>query len=204
MTTSTTHNQAYSGSEFLPASKEEWHSRIDSLVTLMRNPHIAPCRAVLYATRPGRLDMACIDGLINQNAYQGGVPIIWDSWEDPQTDHQINWYAWLPDRPQPSHLEYHQERELHAAVPEAFIYHGFRIVDTRTEVDALDCHPTFIREVINRRHNTSFGCIPTTKFNDHIFSSGLANPLHLMADILEHLKDRPHSSIWHNSISLLE
>ena len=170
-----------------------------ALIEQMRNPNLSPCKGILYGKDLHGQMNACIDGVINEMAINNGVPSHWIELEDAVEDYPSIWEAEQPDRNGAEPFGIYYIDPSNTAIPEAVLYHGMSIVEGKHLVDVFNCDPQFVRDVINKKYETSFGTKSTAKLNDIIFDNG-ANPLLMMADILEHLLDKPYTTGWHDRI----
>ena len=182
---------------YLPENPTEWRRRVRDLIAELRRTDLNPSRGHLYAQNDNGDLMACIEGVINDMAIEGGVPATWVDMEidGPDEEPLTVWEVMPPETGQGNAVEYSNR-----ALPEALLYHGFDMPDGNFVIDALDGDVEFIREVINGRHGASFGVDPGAGLNDSLVKQGV-NPLLLAADILEHLLDKPLHSAWHERIN---
>ena len=88
---------------------------------------------------------------------------------------------------------------LHRPWPAALYYHGFNASEGSVHIDIFDCDPDFIRGTINGKHGCSFGSDPAAGLHDKLVRQGV-DALRMTADLLEHLLERPKSSLWHPRI----
>jgi hypothetical protein len=183
--------------QYLPTSPEQWRQRIRELVQELRRPDLTPCRGVLYEQVQNNAIGACVEGVINEMAIRGGVPATWEEYDLSEDDEltRITWEILPPDDPRGAETE-----SVPTALPEALLYHGFNIEDGGLCIDVLECDNAFIREVVNGRHNTSFGAAKAATLNDRMMAEGV-NTLLLTADIFEHLMERPNRNIWHHTVN---
>ena len=189
----------YMPEHYLPENLVEWRLRIRELIDELRNPNLLPGRGHLYAqAKDGRL-LACIEGVVNEMASRNSVPAQWVNMEiDGPDSEPLTIWEIMP----PCHQNYDTVESSNRALPEALLYHGFDMPEGNLVVDALDCSPAFIREVINEKYGIAFGDDSAAVLNDKLQRQDV-NPLHVMADILEHVAEKPHSCIWHGRINHL-
>ena len=190
---------------YLPSNLAQRDQRVRDLITELRRADLTPCSDFLYASMPDGAMHASIDGVINDLAQRAGVPLDWLDVGPQQirpsdtSESTATWEIIHPERGGGAPFGPMLNEDGGVAAPEALLFHGFNLSEGQTLVDTMDCQVRFIGDVINGRHGIVFGCYPTTELNDAVHRQG-ANPLTLMADILEHLLSRPLASIWHRGV----
>ena len=185
---------------YLPANKDQWESRVRELIQELRRPDLTPHRGFLYHQDAAGNLSACIEGVVNEMALRNGLAAEWTELEIEDDDGEPI-TVWEVEPTTSNGAE--PTETSNVALPEALLYHGFNMPEGRLEIDILDCDPAFIRTVINERHGTSFGADRGARLNDQLIKRG-TNPLLVVADMLEHLVERPNSSMWHSQINQLE
>ena len=200
MTTATAngHRPAYDPEQYLPPGPEEWRGRIADLVRELRNPELEPGSGHLYRQEENGPMTACVEGVINEMAIRGGLPAFWFDFEDD--DNATVWDAEQPDRDGTEPFGYRFVDAANVAIPEALLYHGLSVAEGRHVVDILECDSSFIRSVINDRHGVALGADTLPGVNDRLLKDG-ANPLHVMADVFEHLLEKPAAGSWHPRVN---
>lgn len=194
------HPEIYNPEQYLPASRDEWQTRVRTLSDLLADRTLAPCNDFLYMQRQDGVMRACIEGVINKAAIDAGVPAEWLEAEHPDIDGLTYWDVEQPDRHGTHPFGRILAEPNNIALPEALLYHGICVVEGRSLFDVLDCDYEFIAACINTKHGAVLGCDRLDNVNRKLIGQG-ANPLLVMSDVLRHLEGKPHCGFWHNRVS---
>lgn len=185
-------------SQYLPASPDQWAQRLQALLKELRRTDITPIKGYLYAKTADGTTCACIGGIINDMAIRSGLTAQWEEtdWLLPSGSYAAG-TAWDITRTQ-EYAGPDQEENLSVPLPEACLHHGFNLEDNLVHITISDMNPEFW-SYVNRVHHTALGAEHIISLNDrHIGTT--TNPLHLFADIIEHMADRP-ADLWHPSVN---
>lgn len=63
----------YDPEQYLPANPGQWRARVQTLITALRDPQLAPCKQFLYLLDSAGQLAACYEGVVNEMAIRGGL-----------------------------------------------------------------------------------------------------------------------------------
>lgn len=181
----------------LPENPTEWRRRVRGLIAELRRTNLNPSRGHLYAQNANGDLMACIKGVINDMAIEGGVPATWVDMEidGPDEEPLTVWEVMPPETDQSDTVE-----TTNRALPEALPVPRLRYARWKL------CHRRsgLRRRLLQRSHQQPVRRIiwrQCGRWPERQLGQAGVNPLPLAADILEHLMDKPLRSAWHRRIN---